>query len=362
MMISDSQFDTKPLASMNDSDLRPGCEMPPSKSSNPESLTDTFYATCKLALATVGRKIISSLFGITPPSYDTIMKFDAEIRQVYDSFPSQMKWSTEMNREGGVLTPCIQRLGLKVVANHTLVILHRPFLCRSFRDTRYVPSREKCLDAAHEVLQLFQEYRNSLEYIEYSWYAVGALHAFHAGTVVGLRCYLDPLTCDERDWTALEQARVEFEEIRNVDGWSKLGEKAAKVFGILIRKALERKSSLQGDLGSKGITIGAQPSFNLKVEDNLGFIGGNPMSSSTVSGMTVSTGLTPEYSGSLFGTPPQFDPNPLINSNVNQEVFNAVRLQGVGMRGVANSDVSPDQVNWNTLWPSGMNLVNLCFV
>jgi hypothetical protein len=361
MMISDSQFDTKPLASMNDIDLRPGCEKPPSKSSNPESLTDTSYATCKLALASVGRKIISSLFGITPPSYDTIMKFDAEIRQLYDSFPSQMKWPIEMNREGAT-TQCVLRLGLKVVANHTLVILHRPFLCRSFRDTRYVPSREKCLDAAHEVLQLFHEYRNNLVYIEYSWYVLGALHAFHAGTVVGLRCYLDPLSCDERDWTALEQARLEFEKIRNVDGWSKLGEKAAKVFGILIRKALERKSILERDLGSKGISSCAQPLFNLKVEDNLGFVAGNSMSfSSTASGITGSTGLTPEYSGSLFGTPPQFDPSPLINSNINQEVFNAARLQGVGMRGVPNSDVSPNQTNWDTLWPSGMNLVNLLF-
>jgi len=202
MMISDAPFDTKPLASMNDCDLRPGCKMPPPRPANPESLTDTTYATCKLALAMVVRKIISSLFGLTPPSYDTIMKFDAEVRQIYDSFPSGMKRSSEMNREGGV-TLSVQRLGLKVITNHTLVILHRPFLYRSFRDARYVPSREKCLDAAHEVLQLFHEYRNNLDYIEYSWYALGALHAFHAGTVVGLRCYLEPLTCDERDCIAV---------------------------------------------------------------------------------------------------------------------------------------------------------------
>src|SRR5947207_12784179 len=136
MMISDAQFDTKPLASMNDCDLRPGCKMPPPRPANPESLTDTTYATCKLALAMVVRKIISSLFGLTPPSYDTIMKFDAEVRQIYDSFPSGMKRSSEMNREGGV-TLSVQRLGLKVITNHTLVILHRPFLYRSFRDARY---------------------------------------------------------------------------------------------------------------------------------------------------------------------------------------------------------------------------------
>ena len=262
-MISDSQFDTKPLASMNDSDLRPGCKLPPPKPSNPELLTDTSYATCKLALAIVVRKIISSLFGLTPPSYDTIVKFDAEVRQIYDSFPSGMKRSIEMNRDGG-LTLRVQRLGLRVITNHTLVILHRPFLYRSFRDARYVPSREKCLDAAHEVLQLFHEHRNNPDYCEYSWYALGALHAFHAGTVVGLRCYLEPLTCDKRDWVAVEQAVVEFEKIQKVDGWGKLGEKATKVFGILMRKASERKAILEGDLGTNGVTIGAQHSLDLK--------------------------------------------------------------------------------------------------
>src|SRR5437762_12455616 len=70
MMISDAQFDTKPLASMNDCDLRPGCKMPPPRPANPESLTDTTYATCKLAFAIVVRNIMSSLFGLTLFSYD----------------------------------------------------------------------------------------------------------------------------------------------------------------------------------------------------------------------------------------------------------------------------------------------------
>ena len=184
MMISDSQFDTKPLASMNDIDLFPGCPMPPPTPSNPESLTDTSYATCKLALAKMVRRIISSLFGLTQPSYDEVMKFDTEVRQVYDSFPSGMKYSAQ-HKKGGNMIIYVQRLGLQVITNHTLLILHRPFLYRSFRDAKYIPSREKCLNAAHKVLELFHEYRNNWDYIEYSWYALGALHAFHAGTVVG---------------------------------------------------------------------------------------------------------------------------------------------------------------------------------
>ena len=80
--------------------------------------------------------------------------------------------------------------------------------------------------------------------------------------------------------------------------------------------------------------------------------------SSAVPGMTGSTGLTPQYSGSLFGTPPQFDLNPLTNPNMNQEMFNAARLQGAGIPGVVNPDASPDQANWDAFWPKGMNLVN----
>lgn len=363
MMISDSQFDTKPLASMNDIDLRPGCPMPPPVPSDPESLTDTSYATCKLALATEVRKIISSLFGITPPSYDEIMKFDTRVRQVYDSFPSVMKHSlTNRNRREEGIILRVQRLGLQVITNHTLLILHRPFLYRSFHDAKYIPSREKCLEAAHQVLELFHEFRNNLDNTEYSWYALGALHAFHAGTVVALRCYLEPLTCDERHWNAVDKAMLEFEIIGKVDGWGKLGEKATKVFGILIRKALERKAMLEGVLGTSGVTIGvnggqqqpqSQPS--LKFENAIGYDVNMPFSVPALD--NGSTGFTPQFSGSLFGTPNQFDLNPLTNPNIRQESFNSAGLQGAGMPGVVNSDSSPDQASWDAFWPKGMNLV-----
>src|SRR5271155_1230778 len=92
MMISDTQFDTKPLASMNDADLRPGCKIPPTIPADPEAITDTTYSTCKFKLSLLVRKIMSSLFGLTPPSYDQIMKLDSELRETYASFPSGIKY------------------------------------------------------------------------------------------------------------------------------------------------------------------------------------------------------------------------------------------------------------------------------
>lgn len=359
-MITDSQYDTKPLASMNDTDLRPNCKIPVS---NPMFITDTTYATCKLALSVMVRKIISSVFGITPPSYDTIMKFDAEVRDLYDSFPTEMKHSPG-NHEGEI-TLRVKRIAIKAIMCHTLVILHRPFLQRSTRDSKYVPSREKCMDAAHEILELFDERRDNPDYNEYSWVAAGALHAFHAGTVVGLRCYLEPLSCDERDWIALKKACVEFENLIQVDGWNTLGEKATKVFGILIRKALEKKALLESSLGVNGITIGAtggQP----QPQQTQSFVEGSSgaMTYDRTQGAgafletrgTASTGLTPLYSGPLFGVN-QFDLNPLTNPRIGGTSFSPTRLQGAGMPGVVASDSSPDQSNWDFLWPKGMNLV-----
>jgi len=192
---------------------------------------------------------------------------------------------------------------------------------------------------------------------------MGALHAFHAGTVVGLRCYLEPLTCDERDWVAVESACREFEKISKVDGWSKLGEKATKVFGILLRKALEKKAILEGALGSSGITIGATGQGGF---DN-GVLGGGGGGFDANLGMpsysidTSSSGSTGyEYPSvpPLFGTPNQFDANPLTNPALHGGDYSPSRLMGAGMPGVVASDSSPDQANWDAFWPKGMNLVH----
>ena len=379
MMISDTQFDTKPLASMYDSDLRPGCKLPPPLPPDPEQITDTTYARCKYMLAVKIRQVISSLFGLHPPSYDTIMKFDQEIRDTYDKFPEAIKYRPDF-KAGGV-TLCVQRLGLKIIMNHALVILHRPFLHRSFRNQRYLPSREKCLDAAHVVIELFLEYRNNLEYVEYSWYALGSLHAFHAGTVVGLRCYLEPLTCDQRDWVAIDQVRTEFEKIQYVDGWNKFGEKATKVSTILIRKALEKKAILEGALGVNGITIGPssttpqaqQPAQQQQQRQQTPLDRVSPGGSSEQTDFTTplfSTASFSSDSGStgvpsyrrpppIPGTSAQYVVNPLTNPNLQSATptFEPRQLQGVGMPGVVSTDSSPEQNNWDTFWPKSMNLV-----
>lgn len=373
-MIADTQFDTKPLASINDCDFNPGQPIIPP--TDPEQITDTTYTVCKLALTMMLRKIISSLFGIKPPSYDTILEMDKEIRELYDSFPTDIKYAAPAIGRGVDLTLAVQRLGCKTIMSHALVILHRPFLHRSFRNPRYVPSREKCMDAAHTVLELFHEYRNNQDYVEYSWYGIGALHAFHAGTVVGLRCYLEPLSCDERDWIALDKVRQEFEKISHFDGWKKLGEKGSKVFGILIKKALEKKAVLEGSLGGNAahIGVGSAPqngvstpatvqsqshsqSFSSQPSSATGFDSGlsfsTPGADTSISG---STGWTPQYTGPLF--PNQYDPNPLTNPALHSEVYNGSILQGAGMPGLVSTDSSPDQTNWDAFWPKGMNLVS----
>ena len=312
---------------------------------------------------------MSSLFGLTPASYDQIMKLDAELHATYAEFPSGIKYGPTQRPR--TVTLCVQALGLRVVLNHSIVILHRPFLYRSFRDARYVVSREKCIEAAHQVLELFHEYRTNLDYIEYSWHAMGALHAFHAGTVVGLRCYLEPLTCDERDWVAVERAWREFEKISKVDEWSKLGEKATKVFGILLRKALEKKAILEGTLGSDGVTIGATGQGGFQNSPLGGGAAGGGFdanlgmpSYSIDTGSSGSTGYEYSSTPSLFGTSNQFDPNPLTNPALHSADYSPSRLMGAGMPGVVASDSSPDQANWDAFWPKGMNLVqrNLEFV
>jgi hypothetical protein len=357
MMIADSQFDTKPLAQMNDNDFKPGCKIPPPPKNG--ELTDTTYATCKYQLAMLIRRIISSLFGLKMPSYEVIMKIDSEVRNCYESFPQKLKWVKGLR--DGDKTLSVQRIGLKVIRSHALVILHRPFLHRSFQNPRYVPSREKCVEAAHEVLELFHEYRDNIEYVEYSWYTLGMLHAFHAGTIVGLRCYLEPLSCSERDWIAIEKARAEFAKVAQGEVFAKLGEKAVKVFGILIKKALEKKAILESfgnnvNIGATG-AFDSTPSTSNSTQAELSSGSLRALSFSTPdmnSSSSGSTGFTPLYSGPLF---PSFD----SASSISGADDPASKFINMGMPGLITTDSSPEQNNWDQFLPKGTNLVYLSF-
>ena len=366
MMISDTQFDTKSLAPLNDADLLPGLKVLPLYP-DANIITDTTYATAKYALSRITRKIISSLFGIKPPSYDTILKLDGKVRQEYDSIPDCLRFQAIQGsipvRQASSVGLAVQRIGLNILANHNLLILHRPFLYRSFQDARYIPSREKCVEAAHQILKLFYEYRHAPQYREYSWNAIGALNAFHAGTVVALRCYLEPLTCSRDDWEAVEHVRAQFLKIGNGDspGWTKLGEKGSKVFSILHRKALEKKAILEGALGTNGATIGPLPALPAAVApaDSGSSASGTLNFTPLMDGSSSSAGLTPQYSGQpLFGTTNQYDMNPLTNPGLQSDPFRtSSMLLGAGMPGVATTDSSPEQPNWDIFWPKGTNLV-----
>ena len=366
MMISDTQFDTKPLAPLNDADLRPGVKVLPSYR-DANIVTDTTYATAKYRLSIITRKIISSLFGIKPPSYDTILKLDVEVRREYDSIPDCLRYQAIQGsvpvHQASSVELAMQRIGLNILANHNLLILHRPFLYRSFGDTRYIPSREKCVEAAHQILKLFDDYRNAPQYREYSWNAIGALNAFHAGTVVALRCYLEPLTCSQGDWDAVEHIRAEFLKIAHGQspGWTKLGEKGSKVFSILRQKALEKRAILGGPFGTKGAIIGPSPTVPAApAPTDSGFSASRPLNfTSSMDGSSSSTGVTPQYSGQpLFGTTNQFDMNPLTNPGLQSDPFRtSSMLLGAGMPGVAATDSSPEQPDWDIFWPKGTNLV-----
>jgi hypothetical protein len=135
--------------------------------------------------------------------------------------------------------------------------------------------------------------------------------------------------------------------------------KATKVFSILIKKAIEKKAILEGALGQSGIHIGTSgQSFDSPGGSGFGSIGGMPFTPSLdTSSTSGSTGFTPQYTGSLFPIANQFDPNPLTNPHLTSEAFNPAGLQGAGMPGVVANDSSPDQENWDALWPKGMNLV-----
>jgi len=97
-------------------------------------------------------KIQESSTAIGFPSYDTTMKLDEELREDYAQIPEHLRLQGRDQSSLDTPDTVMQRFTLDLTYHKSMCVLHRKFLGRARRDSRYWYSRKTCIDASMEML------------------------------------------------------------------------------------------------------------------------------------------------------------------------------------------------------------------
>ncbi|KAF3928069.1 hypothetical protein AA313_de0202509 [Arthrobotrys entomopaga] len=126
--------------------------LPPSRPMSEH--TPMSYMIAKSKLANVFGKAIQIINQIHPvPHYDDILRLDADARKVYSSMPDFLKFRPLEESRNDHPALIMQRYGLNILHQKSLLILHRPyFALRLKNNPRYAPSRRACLESAMTLL------------------------------------------------------------------------------------------------------------------------------------------------------------------------------------------------------------------
>lgn len=151
-MIPSDQSDTATPRNLYDDELHEEMKtLPPSRPSF--EATPMSYMIAKSKMAFLFGRIVERTQSITnAPSYEEVMKFDAELREARSTHPPllQMRPFSESARDPANLI--MQRLGIEMVYLRSLFVLHRRFIARGRENPRYAYSRRTCMDAAMQLL------------------------------------------------------------------------------------------------------------------------------------------------------------------------------------------------------------------
>ncbi|KAK3358221.1 hypothetical protein B0T25DRAFT_517492 [Lasiosphaeria hispida] len=116
--------------------------------------TETTYLIVKSRLFRGLGRIADINSNPTPSSYSTILEIDTTLHEAYENIPLHMQQ-----------TSSVSSLSLQGMYHKGMCILHRRFLTESRSDTRFKPSRDRCIASAISLLELQR-------YIVPGWYKI----------------------------------------------------------------------------------------------------------------------------------------------------------------------------------------------
>ncbi|GAA6039438.1 hypothetical protein JCM8097_009546 [Rhodosporidiobolus ruineniae] len=209
----------------------------------PVDKRDMSFLTYILKLAKLTAQI-TEVFGILPVSYDTIMAFDGQLRDLESGIGQVLLENSGSDGAGQSRV-----LFSQMLFKQELLRLHRPYLAHAFVDPQYIYSRSTCRAMARDIVEL---HTSTLAQTERAGNSQIALQA----TVVLCVELLYGESGDEQqvDRRLVEKALERFEQFRKI---STICRRGAKIIRFLLDKTSTVSQRLDDQPVSKRIRLSA---------------------------------------------------------------------------------------------------------
>ena len=150
-MIRSVDHDTVEPRNLYDWELDEGMsELPPSR---PHSeATPVAYLLAKGKILRVLGEIVDLFSSLHSYRYETVLRLDDELSKAYSEVSPHVQTSNGQDSLNDPWTTVTKRLQLEFLFHQGMCVLHRKFLSRGRLDSRFAPSRIRCIESAMALL------------------------------------------------------------------------------------------------------------------------------------------------------------------------------------------------------------------
>ncbi|GAA5835326.1 hypothetical protein JCM5353_006735 [Sporobolomyces roseus] len=270
------------------------------------------------------------------PSYELCLDVDRQIRAIINDGPAFLK----VDHAGSEEWVKNLRHYYIISVSHKLLICHRVFLGRSFRDPRYAYSRRSAIEAARSVIQEIA--RGGHPHYQQLWTL--PFHTIAASTTIILDIFqsssVDPDTPNKR-----QEVQVALEELRKLSNeGSSIASRGVQLLSTLLaEEAKHRRIPLPPSDSRKRRASGSAPGEGERFGDvakrvasnsRTSLNGGSPSSSSLQASPNFASTTFPYFAPTLpsantgVGFEHQSPADSHLSDGLNQDAFDAI-LQGL---------------------------------
>ncbi|KAM0413268.1 hypothetical protein ACHAPD_008364 [Fusarium lateritium] len=150
-MVPSDSCDTELPRNLDQNQLHPDItELPPSRPLSEN--TTILYSIVKASVMAKFKEVVKHTRSTTPPTHETTLILDTEVRQAYVNIPDHFKYKPLTNFLTEEVSVILTRTTLELLHLKSIIVLHRQHLMYR-NDSRSEFSRNACLEAARRLLE-----------------------------------------------------------------------------------------------------------------------------------------------------------------------------------------------------------------